>query len=75
MKTICDLISDYAEIIAILDRQIAFFERDRGASIGPCSATPEQARAVADAWLKKLRKWRSEYVEIIAELRRVAADT
>jgi hypothetical protein len=75
MKTIYELISDYAEIIAILDRQIAFFERDKGASIGPCSATPEQARAVAETWLKKLRKWRSEYVEIIAELRGVAADT
>jgi hypothetical protein len=75
MKTIYDLISDYAEIIAILDRQIAFFERDRGASIGPCSATPEQARAVAETWLKKLLKWRSEYVEIITELRELAADT
>ena len=73
MLTIYDLISDYTEIIATLDKQMAFFVRDMGASIGPPSATPEEARAYTEAWLKKLERWRSEYIEIVEELRDQAA--
>jgi hypothetical protein len=63
------LIADYAQMSENLGRQIAYLKD--GNIVRPGAATDAQAAAAAIAWM---RKYRSKYDSIIADLRRHTAN-
>jgi hypothetical protein len=64
--TVPELIADYTQAKETLSRQITYLEA--GNKIYPAGASETEAAGTTATWLVKLKKFRSEFDGIIADL-------